>query len=207
MDEKQLVQRLIAILLLGLMFLSGCRGYPSKDPPIHLNPNMDVQHKGKPYRSSNFFTDGVYMRDDIEGTIARGSLVTDEHLYYGLVNGEPARSLPKSLVVDENFMLRGQQVFNRTCSACHGQIGDGNGLVGRRLLVRPTSYHSDYMYNMPPGHYLQVIEKGIRTMPSHKKMIPNPRDKWAVVAYIRSLQMSQDRDGDWIKRSASWWKQ
>lgn len=197
---------LAAALVFELVSLIGCRGYTSSEPPIHVNPNMDLQDKGKAYRASNFFEDGVYMRSQIGGTIARGQLKADEHFYYGLVNGQPARSFPSNLIIDEAFMARGQQMFNRTCAACHSQIGDGQGLVGKRLLVTPTSFHSEYMYNQPPGHFLEVINKGIRTMPPYEKML-KPYDRWAVVAYIRSLQMSQDMDGEWIKRSASWWKQ
>lgn len=184
----------------------GCRGYSSEKPPIHVNPNMDTQEKGKPYRESDFFEDGTYMRKPIPGTIARGQLKEDEHFYLGKVHGEPAKSFPSQLVIDEKFIHRGQQVFNRACAACHSQTGDGGGLVGKRLLVPPTSLHSEYMYGLPPGHYFDVISNGIRTMQSYKHML-SEHDRWATVAYIRSLQMSQDMDGEWIKRSASWWMQ
>lgn len=193
--------------LLLLLFLDlGCRGYSSDQPPIHLNPNMDTQEKGRAYRASDFFSDGTYMRTPIEGTVARGSLKEDEHFYFGKINGQLARSLPGNLVIDEAFLKRGQQQFNSKCSACHAAVGDGNGLVGKRLLVRPTSLHSDYMYGLSPGHYFDVITNGVRTMQSYKHLL-NEKDRWAVVAYIRSLQISQDVNGQWIERSASWWKQ
>lgn len=193
--------------LLLLLFLDlGCRGYSSDQPPIHLNPNMDTQEKGRPYRASDFFHDGTYMRTPIEGTVARGSLKEDEHFYFGKINGQLAHSLPKNLVIDEHFLKRGQQVFNSKCAACHAAIGDGEGLVGKRLLVKPTSLHSDYMYGLSPGHYFDVITNGVRTMQSYKHLI-NEKDRWAVVTYIRSLQISQDVNGQWIERSASWWKQ
>lgn len=184
----------------------GCRGYTSDSPPIHLNPNMDTQEKGKAYRESDFFDDGQYMRPAIEGTLARGELKDNEHFYRGTINGVHAQSFPKELVIDEAFMQRGQLMYDRSCSACHAHIGNGDGLVGRRLIVKPTSFHSDYMYGMPPGHYFNVISEGIRTMQAYKHLIKES-DRWAIVAYIRSLQMSQDIDGNWIERSASWWKQ
>ncbi|HXW60337.1 MAG TPA: hypothetical protein VEK06_02250, partial [Myxococcota bacterium] len=81
---------------------SGCRGFTSSDPPIHLNPNMDTQDKGKSYRASSFFEDGTYMRPQVSGTVARGQLHTDEHFEDGLLNGEAARSFPKGIVIDEN---------------------------------------------------------------------------------------------------------
>jgi hypothetical protein len=197
---------LVSLLLVALLPIVGCRGYSTDKPPIHVNPNMDTQEKGKPYRASDFFEDGQYMRVPIPGTVARGQLKEDEHFYFGTINGEPAKSFPAQLVMDEHFIKRGEQIFNRACAACHSQIGDGGGLVGKRLLVKPTSLHSEYMYGMPPGHYFNVISNGIRTMQSYKHMI-DEKDRWATVAYIRSLQMSQDMDGEWIKRSALWWMQ
>lgn len=194
-----------AIFAVSLIMVElGCRGYSSDQPPYHPNPNMDTQEKGRAYRESDFFDDHQYMRMPIEGTIARGHLKEDEHFYFGKVNGSPAKSFPSQVSLDEAFLSRGQIVFNRVCAACHAHVGDGDGLVGRRLLVKPTSLHSEYMYGLPPGHFFDVISNGIRTMQSYKHML-NEKDRWAVVAYIRSLQMSQDMDGEWIKRSAEWW--
>lgn len=195
------------ILLASSLFILqviGCRGWTSAEPPMHVNPNMDIQEKGKAYKHSDFFADGQYMRPRIAGTISRGDMKSDA--FYAQDNNPEAMSLPKNLIVDEAFMKRGQQLFNRTCAACHGMIGDGDGLVGRRLMVRPTSLHSEYMYGLPPGHYFQVIQNGIRTMQPYGYMI-NEHDTWAIVTYVRALQMSQDINGEWIKRSASLWKQ
>lgn len=126
--------------------------------------------------------------------------------YHGMINGKPVESLPKNLVIDEKFLKRGQQLFNRTCAACHGAIGDGNSLVGAKLLVKPTSLHSERMYSLPPGHFFNVIQKGIGTMQPYNHMI-NAHDSWAITVYVHILQMSQDMNGSWIKRSASWWRQ
>jgi mono/diheme cytochrome c family protein len=197
---------LLITSLSALVFINGCRGYTSSQPPVHVNPNMDIQEKGKAYKESDFFSNSMYMRPRIPGTIARGELTQNNEYDTGLINNEPAQTLPKELVIDEAFMQRGQRIFNRTCAACHGRVGDGDGLVGRRLMVKPTSLHSDYMYGQAPGHFFQVIKNGIRTMQPYGFMI-NTHDTWAVVAYIRALQMSQDMNGEWIKRSASWWKQ
>jgi mono/diheme cytochrome c family protein len=196
----------MALGLVLVAFIAGCRGYSAEKPPIHPNPNMDTQEKGKAYRASDFFDDGQVMRQPLAHTIARGHLKEDEHFFSGTVNGEPAKSLPSEIVLDYAFLNRGQAVLNRVCAACHNQEGDGNGLVGRRLIVKPTSLHSDYMYSLPPGHFHHVISEGIRTMQGYKHML-SVKDRWAVVAYIRSLQMSQDISGEWIERSASWWTQ
>lgn len=195
---------LLVALCSSILEIFGCRGYTSKEPPMHVNPNMDIQEKGKAYKESDFFADGQYMRPPVPGTISRGNMKSDA--FYSAQENKAPTGIPKDLVIDEAFMKRGQQIFNRTCAACHGHIGDGDGLVGRRLMVRPTSLHSDYMYGLSPGHYFQVIQNGIRTMQPYGYMI-NERDSWAVVTYVRALQMSQDINGEWIKRSASLWKQ
>lgn len=200
------MNRFIWLAILASLFVGGCRGYKSEEPPIHLNPNMDTQEKGRPYRESDFFADGQYMRQPIMGTVARGFLKEDQHFYFGKVNGEFARSFPKNIEINEKFLNRGQTIFNRTCAVCHAQSGDGDGLVGRRLMVKPTSLHSEYMYGLSPGYYFDVIGNGVRTMQGYKHML-NEKDRWAVVSYIRSLQISQDSKGQWIERSASWWKQ
>lgn len=201
------MKKLFIIVALFSLFIDiGCRGYSSQEPPIHLNPNMDTQKKGKSYRENDFFADKQTMRQPLEGTVARGYLKEDEHFYFGKVNGQLAHALPGALTIDESFMKRGQQMFERTCAVCHGSSGNGDGLVGRRLMVKPTSLHSDYMYGLSPGHYFDVITNGIRTMQSYKHMI-SEKDRWAIVSYIRSLQISQDVNGPWIERSASWWKQ
>jgi mono/diheme cytochrome c family protein len=192
---------LLIALCLNMLQIIGCRGYTSPDPPMHVNPNMDIQEKGKAYKQNDLFADGQYMRPRIAGTISRGDMKSDS--FYVPTNN---MSLPKDLDIDEAFMKRGQRLFNRTCAACHGMVGDGDGLVGRRLMVRPTSLHSEYMYGLPPGHFAQVIQNGIRTMQPYGYMI-SEHDIWAIVTYIRALQMSQDINGDWIKRSASLWKQ
>lgn len=197
------VALIFTTLLLGEL---GCRGYSTSAPPVHLNPNMDTQEKLKPYRDNDFFDDGLAMRKPIPGTIARTKLKDDEHYFHGKVGKTFAQSFPSQLTIDEKFLKRGRIMFDRVCAACHSHIGDGNGLVGSRLLVKPTSFHSEYMYGLPPGHYFDAITNGIRTMQSLKHMI-NVTDRWAIVAYIRILQMSQDMDGDWIQRSASWWTQ
>jgi hypothetical protein len=209
--NRSLLKSSKGFLLIGLLgtvaiLETGCRGYTTQSPPIHLNPNMDTQKKGRPYRASDFFNDGQYMRVPVVGTIPRGHLKEDEHFHQGKEHREVAKSFPVDLAMDEEFIKRGQIIFNRTCAVCHGMIGDGSGLVGKRLLVKPTSLHSEYMYGLPPGHFFEVISDGIRTMKGYKHML-SPTDRWATVAFIRSLQISQDMDGDWIKRSASWWTQ
>lgn len=200
--------RLIFFMMIFLTLSQnyGCRGYTSESPPIHVNPNMDTQPKGKAYRASDFFKDGQYMRIPVEGTVARGQLKEDEHFYFGKVDGSFAKSFPEQLTIDEAFLRRGQIMFNRTCSVCHGRVGDGSGLVGKRLMVPPPSFHAERMYDLPPGQFFDVISNGVRTMHGYKEIVVE-KDRWAIAAFVHCLQMSQDSDGEWIKRSAPWWRQ
>jgi mono/diheme cytochrome c family protein len=199
---------LISLVVILLMFSQnyGCRGYTSKSPPVHPNPNMDRQPKYKAFGASGFFENGQSMRMPVDGTVAQGQLKDDEHYYFGKVDEAFAKSFPSQLTIDEAFLKRGQIMFNRTCSVCHGQVGDGSGLVGKRLMVPPPSFHAERMYEMPPGQFFDVISNGIRTMHGYKDIVVE-KDRWAITAFVHCLQMSQDSDGEWIKRSAPWWRQ
>lgn len=191
--------RILLSIILVLAFY-GCRGYISEDPPFHVNPNMDTQEKVKAYRE--------VMRAKIDGTIAFGKLNADSHLYEGLVDGKPAKSYPKNLVIDEKFLKRGREVYNSKCSACHSHIGDGTGIVGKRLMVPPTSFHISRILNeVAPGDLFRIIKYGIRTMQPYGHIITNSTDIWSVVAYSAVLQISQDSNGAWIERSKTWWRQ
>lgn len=199
---------LVGILLLGLSF-AGCRGWTSEKPPVHPNPNMDTQLKYKPYRESEFFSDGRDMRPNIEGTVAQGKdkLKDDDHFYRARVNGEVAKTFPPDFKLTKETLERGRERYNIYCAICHSQTGDGNGLVGRRLQVKPTNFHGDAtpptisMRDQPVGHFFDVMTNGIRTMPSYRDKLTEA-DRWAVAAYIRTLQVSQDADGTWITKSA-----
>lgn len=181
--------RLLMTLL--ILAIANCRGWTSEDPPIHPNPNMDTQIKYKPYRESDFFTDKRDMRPPVEGTVSRGNLKADDHYYRGMVNGKPALRFPSLVVVNKTLLERGHNRFNIYCASCHGRAGGGDGMVGRRMQIKPTTFHSDYMYAQPVGHFFDVMTNGIRTMPSYKHQVPEA-DRWAIAAYIRALQLNEN---------------
>ncbi len=156
--------------LLALLTLSGCRGWTSTEPPVHPNPNMDTQIKYKPYRESEFFEDKRDMRPRVDGTVARGDLANKD---------QP--------VITYKLMQRGRERFNIYCAPCHSAYGDGNGMVGRKLPIKPTTFHSDFMRTQPLQHFVDVMTNGIRTMPSYKHQIPM-EDRWAIAVYVRALQ-------------------
>jgi mono/diheme cytochrome c family protein len=165
---------------------------------------MATQAKYKPYRASEWFADGRAMRPLEEGVVARGHLNEDELFFAGKVNGEPTREFPPEIRLNKEFMERGRVMFNRACAQCHGMDGSGTGLVGRRLPVKPTAFHSDYLRGMPIGHFFDVVRNGIRTMRSPSLSFEiTVHDSWAIAGYIRALQLSQYAEGNWLKREAS----
>jgi mono/diheme cytochrome c family protein len=149
---------------------------------------MHDQPKYKPYRPSTFFIDGRSERTPVEGTIPRGFLHADELLETGKVNGQDAPVYP--FRVDENVMRRGRERFDVYCSPCHSRTGDGNGMVVLRGYRRPPSLHIQRLLEAPPGHIFDVITNGFGAMPDYAAQI-RVRDRWAIAAYIRALQLSQ----------------
>jgi mono/diheme cytochrome c family protein len=150
--------------------------------------DMVIQPKLKPYQESAFFADGQSSRPLVAGTIARGQLRVDRAYYSGksgdlLVDKIPAR-------VDRAMLERGGQRYNIYCSPCHSQSGDGRGMIVQRGFPPPPSFHERRLLDAPSGHYFNVISNGYGAMYSYASRIP-PDDRWAIVAYIRALQLSQ----------------
>ena len=150
--------------------------------------DMHDQPKYVPLRQSTFFNDARSARPLVEGTIARGQLHDDELLYTGKVNGADAAMFP--MRIDAAVMARGQQRFNIYCAPCHGRTGQGDGMVVRRGYRRPPSIHQDRLRNAPAGHFFDVMTNGFGAMPDYAAQI-KAEDRWAIVAYIRALQLSE----------------
>ena len=148
---------------------------------------MHDQPKYIPLRESTFFTDARSARPIVEGTVARGQLHEDELLYTGKLNGQDATVFP--LRVDAATMARGQERFNIYCSPCHGRTGQGDGMVVLRGYRRPPSFHQDRLRDAPVGHFFDVITNGFGAMPDYAAQI-RPADRWAIIAYVRALQLS-----------------
>ena len=149
---------------------------------------MHDQPKYIPLRSSEFFRDGRSARAPVEGTVARGHLRDDEHFYTGKVSGKLVDTLP--FPVTRAVLERGQERYNIYCSPCHSRVGDGSGVIVQRGYRRPESLHAQRLRQAPVGHYFDAITRGFGAMPDYSSQIP-PRDRWAIVAYIRALQLSQ----------------
>ncbi len=186
---------LITSLIMIMVFLmtTGCfQGRPSSKEPIHLNPNMDHQEKYRPQAESNYFEDGATMRPIVEGTVARGQLKDDTQYYYGKDSeGNFIKTFPSQIELNMALLRRGQERFGIYCSPCHGAIGNGRGIVVEKGMVPPPSFHSDSIRVYPTGRVFDVITNGIRNMPPYKYQIPE-NDRWAIIAYFKALQRSQN---------------
>ncbi|WP_276522318.1 c-type cytochrome [Kallotenue papyrolyticum] len=151
---------------------------------------MYHQPRYDPYESSELFEDGTSARPLPEGTVARGQLRVDTALYAGKdANGEHVSAFPFPITAD--VLTRGQQRYNAYCAPCHGLSGYGNGMIVERGFSPPSSFHTDRLRNAPVGYYYDVITNGFGRMYSYASRI-QPGDRWAIVAYIRALQLSQN---------------
>jgi mono/diheme cytochrome c family protein len=170
--------RKLAVVLLSLA-AAGCSRLDMQDQP-----------KYRPQRPSDFFADGRSERPEIAGTIARGALDEDTAFYEGKdASGKDIDTFP--IPIDKAVLQRGQGRFDIYCSPCHGRIGNGLGMIVRRGFKQPPSYHIDRLRNAPVGHFYDVISNGYGAMQDYSVQL-QPRDRWAVIAYIRALQYSEN---------------
>ena len=167
----------LATALILLVALTGCR------------QKMANQPRYDPLESSDFFPDGMSARPRIAGTVARGELNDNPFLESGKIAGQDGDGYPFPVTADT--LNRGQERFNIYCSVCHGRQGDGNGMIPSRGLRRPPSFHTDALRNAKTGHFFDVMTNGFGAMPSYAVQIP-VQDRWAIIAYIRALQLSQN---------------
>lgn len=167
----------LTALSLAVLALAGCR------------QDMHNQPKFKPLRESDFYADRRSARPIIQGTVARGELDHDEYFYTGKVGNNLGTEFP--FPVTKQVLQRGQERYNIFCSPCHSRVGDGNGMIVQRGFKRPPSYHTDRLRQAPVGHFFQVISNGFGAMGEYGSQVP-PEDRWAIIAYIRALQLSQN---------------
>ncbi len=173
----------LAGVALCLMLLTGCT--------LTFRQWMYNQPKVKNLRGSEFFVDGRGARPLVPGTVARGELQMDELLETGMVDGQYSSEMP--FPVTAELIDRGEQQYNIYCSPCHGLTGYGNGMVSRRGGTPPTNYHTDYLRNQPVGYLFSVMTNGFRNMRPYAQKL-TPEDRWAIAAYVRALQLSQNAD-------------
>jgi mono/diheme cytochrome c family protein len=152
--------------------------------------DMHDQPKAKPQSKSGFFADGRTGRLPVEGTVARGELREDDHLFRGKVNGVFATTFP--FKVDAAVMERGRERYTIYCTPCHGATGLGNGMVIQRgFKVAAASHHIERLRNAVPGYWFDVITNGFGAMYGYAAQVP-VKDRWAIVAYVKALQLSRN---------------
>lgn len=197
----------IGLLLIGVCLLGGaCRR------------DMQDQPKMKPYRGTSFFGDGLSARQPIQGTVPRGFLRTDKALFTGKkdtgatgtasasaspqaggagqqANG--ANAYPDDVTefpfpITKDTVIRGKERYEIFCSVCHGLTGNGDGMIVRRGFRRAASFNDDRLRQAPVGHFFDAITNGWGAMPPYASQIP-VQDRWAIIAYVRALQLSQQK--------------
>lgn len=149
-----------------------------------IRQDMGDQPKNKPLSPSPFFDDGRSERPLIENTVAHGSIADDELFV-------PKESNAFPLPLTPELLQRGQERFKIFCTPCHGLQGDGNGMVVMRGMKRPPSYHDPRLRQVSNGYIYDVITNGFGGMLSYSAQVP-PADRWAIVAYVRALQLSRN---------------
>jgi len=155
---------------------------------IACRRDMQDQPKYTPLRPSDFFADGRSARPLPEGTVARGELRADKVFFTGKSGDLYVDKLP--FPVTRQVLERGRGRFNIYCTPCHGRVGNGLGMIVQRGLKRPPSYHIDRLRQVPIGYFFDVISNGFGAMSDYAAQV-EPRDRWAIAAYIRVLQFSQ----------------
>ena len=198
------------LLPCAFLLVTGCR------MDMQDQPKLEAYEKGA-------------IHQPVEGTVARGQLKDDRQLYTGKKDGALATGAAQNqnalqpgannaatssaamypdavetfpFPITEEIVRRGQERYQIFCAMCHGPTGYGDGMIVRRGFRRPPSYHTDQLRQAPVGHYFDVITKGWGSMPAYAAQIPVP-DRWAITAYIRALQLSQNPQGTQSGNSGS----
>ena len=200
------MRHLISIILIGaalgaaIVGIAGFRGGLSRKPPIEIFPDMNRQLKLRPMEANSFFTNGVSSQLPPPGTIARGEPVQaiagpvypfeDAPVNTGRITGTTNFVETNPLPVSGALLQRGRERFDIYCAPCHGRIGDGNGIT-KKLALMPAvaNLHDPRIVVMTDGEIFNTITYGKSTMAAYGPLMP-AQDRWAVIAYLRALQLS-----------------
>ena len=165
------------LCMLFILFLFGCR------------QEMADQPRYDPLQESEFYSDQLSARPLPEGVVSRDFMEKQEFLDTGTVGGQPADRLPYPITMD--LLRRGQDRYNIYCTPCHDYVGTGNGMaVQRGFRSKPPNFHAEELRSAPTGRFFDAITNGFGAMPSYANQLAAP-DRWAVIAYVRALQLSQ----------------
>lgn len=197
---------IISIMLIGaalgaaVVGIAGFRGGLSRKPPIEIFPDMNRQLKLRPMEPDSFFPNSVSSQLPPTGTIARSEPIqTADGMVYpfedspvntGKIYGTTNFIETNPLAVNEALLQRGRGRFDIYCAPCHGRLGDGNGIT-KKIGVMPAvaNLHDKRIVEMADGEIFNTVTHGKGLMGAYGPMIPTT-DRWAVIAYLRTLQLS-----------------
>jgi mono/diheme cytochrome c family protein len=162
---------------LATVFLAGCR------------QDMHNQPKFVPQRGTDFYADGRSSRPQVENTVARTQLHEDAYFYTGMQNGKEGDGLPFPATMQ--VLEKGQERYNIYCTPCHSRVGNGAGMIVSRGYHPAGNFHTARLVAAPLGHFFNVITNGYGAMPEYAAQV-SVEDRWAIAAYIRALQLSQN---------------
>ncbi len=196
MSHLNVTKLILTLVTLGLaVAATACRGETSAETPILLERNMFQQQRYNPQARSNFFADGRSMRKPVEHTFAREMDPSSEISNGEIGNGTGyVLSVPTEVVSQLGGMGkavdRGEQRYNIYCVPCHDRAGSGQGTAVKRGMAAPPSLIDERVRHMPDGQLFATIGRGVRNMPAYNYSIP-VSDRWAIVTYVRALEISQ----------------
>jgi cytochrome c553 len=177
-SSKSIFRWTLATAAVALMVVAaGCR------------QDMQDEPKMIPQRGTRFFANGRSVRPQVEGTVARGEQDADNYFHTGLINNQVQDKMP--FPVTKDVLLRGQERFNIYCTPCHSRVGNGRGMIVERGYKPAGDLLEPRILQEPLGHYFDVISHGYGAMPNYASQI-STQDRWAIAAYIRALQLSQN---------------
>jgi Cytochrome C oxidase, cbb3-type, subunit III len=197
---------IISVALIGaalgaaIVGIAGFRGGLSRKPPIEVFPDMNRQLKLRPQKPNDFFPNGISSQLPPPGTVARSQPIqtVDGAVYSfenspvntGEISGTTNFVATNPLRVNAVLLERGRQRFDIYCMPCHGQLGDGNGIT-KKIGDMPAvaNLHDERIVEMPDGEIFNTITHGKNTMGAYGPIVP-VQDRWAIVAYVRALQLS-----------------
>lgn len=197
---------ILSILLIGAAIgaavfgMLGLQGRMMRQPPFELFPDMDRQAKLRPQEPNHFFASGVSSQLPPAGTVARSQAIKtvsgevysfeDSPVNTGRITGTTNFVETNPLPVNATLLQRGRERFDIYCAPCHGRLGDGNGIT-KKIGVMPAvaNLHDPRLVQMTDGEIYNTVSNGKGLMGAAGPLLPT-EDRWAVIAYLRALQLS-----------------
>jgi mono/diheme cytochrome c family protein len=193
---------LIVLTVVAVVFgIAGLRGHLSRKPPILLIPDLNRQFRLRPEQPNGFFTNGLSSQLPPLGTVSRSQPIQtpdgpvypyeDSPVNTGRVTGTTNFVETNPLPVTPALLKQGREQFDIYCTPCHGALGDGNGIM-KKLGVMPAvaNLHDKRIVEMNDGEIFNTVTHGKNLMAAYGPTIA-VEDRWAIIAYLRALQLSQ----------------